>query len=50
VIEGNTGYVVAGYVLTVAALGGYVLRLHVRARAARIRAEAVARRRRSASA
>jgi hypothetical protein len=41
----NVGYVVAGYVLTAAALGGYVLRLFARAREARRRAEAVAARR-----
>ena len=45
-MDGNLGYVVAGYVLTVAALGGYVLRLHARARSARRRAAAVAGRRR----
>jgi hypothetical protein len=41
----NLGYVVAGYVLTAVALGGYVLRLFVRAREARRDAEAVAARR-----
>ncbi len=41
----NVGYVVAGYLLTAGALAGYVLRLHVRARLARRRAEAMARRR-----
>jgi hypothetical protein len=42
----NVGYVIAGYLLTAAALGGYVLRLRARARAAVRRADAVARRRR----
>jgi hypothetical protein len=41
----NLAYVVAGYVLAAVALGGYVLRLHVRARDARRRAETVAARR-----
>jgi hypothetical protein len=41
----NLGFVVAGYVLTAAALGGYVARLLFRARRARARAEAVAARR-----
>jgi hypothetical protein len=41
----NTGYVVAGYLLTVGALGGYVLRLFVRARQARARVEALSSRR-----
>lgn len=45
-MEPYTGYVVAGYVLTAAALGGYALRLRARSRAARRRAEAVADRRR----
>lgn len=45
-MDPNTGYVVAGYVLTAAALGGYVLRLFARARRAGRRAEAVAARRR----
>jgi hypothetical protein len=40
-MEANTGYVVAGYVLTVLALGGYLTRLRVRARAARRRADEV---------
>jgi hypothetical protein len=43
----NLEYVVAGYVLTGVALGGYVLRLFVRARDARRRAGAVAAGRRS---
>ena len=38
----NLGYVVAGYTITAAALGGYIARLFVRAREARRRAEAVA--------
>jgi hypothetical protein len=37
----NLGYVAAGYLLTAATLGGYVLRLHVRARRARQRAAAL---------
>jgi hypothetical protein len=41
----NTGYVVAGYLITGAALGGYVLLLFGRARRARRLAEAVAARR-----
>ena len=41
----NIGYVIAGYALTALALGGYVLRLHARARSARRRADAVASRR-----
>jgi hypothetical protein len=38
--------VIAGYLLTTIALGGYTLRLLARARAARRRADAVAERRR----
>lgn len=45
-MEENVGYVVAGYAITVVALGGYVLRLFARARVARRRAVAVAARRR----
>lgn len=41
-MDENVGYVIAGYVLTAAALGGYLLRLFSRARAARRRAEVVA--------
>lgn len=41
----NVAYVIAGYVLTVAALGGYLARLRARAVAARRRAEGVAHRR-----
>jgi hypothetical protein len=44
-MEANVGYVIAGYVVTAVALGGYVLRLLSRARSARRRAETVARRR-----
>jgi hypothetical protein len=47
-MEANTGYVVAGYVITAATLGGYTWRLFARARAARRRAEAIAARRRPA--
>jgi len=42
---GDLGYVVAGYLVTVIALGGYVLRLLARARRARRRADALADRR-----
>lgn len=45
-MEPNLGYVVAGYAITAVALGGYALRLFVRARRARERADAVAARRR----
>jgi hypothetical protein len=45
-MDPNIGYVVAGYAITAVALGGYTLRLFVRARRARERAEAVAARRR----
>jgi len=45
-MEPNVGYVIAGYLVTVAALGGYTLRLFARARAAKRRAEAIAERRR----
>ena len=41
----DLGYVVAGYLVTVVALGGYVLRLHARARRARRRAAALSDRR-----
>jgi hypothetical protein len=41
----HIGFVVAGYVLTAAALAGYVWRLFARARRARLRAAAVAGRR-----
>jgi hypothetical protein len=41
----NTGYVVAGYLVTVGALGGYLWRLVARGRRARARVEALARRR-----
>jgi hypothetical protein len=44
-MDANTGYVVAGYILAAVALGGYVLRLHARARAARRRTKAFALRR-----
>ncbi len=46
-MDANGGYVIAGYLLTTVALGGYTLRLFGRARAARRRAEAVAVRRRT---
>ena len=45
-MEPNVGYVVAGYAITAVALGGYAVRLFVRARRARTRADAVAARRR----
>jgi hypothetical protein len=38
----NLEFVVAGYLVTAFALGGYVARLHVRARKARARAAAIA--------
>jgi hypothetical protein len=41
----NAGYVLAGYLVTASALGGYVLLLFARARRARVLAEAVAARR-----
>ncbi|HSD48378.1 MAG TPA: hypothetical protein VLE71_00960 [Actinomycetota bacterium] len=41
----NMGYVIAGYLVTCAALGGYTLRLFARARAAKRRARAIAERR-----
>ncbi len=40
----DLGYVAAGYLLTAAALGGYVLRLRARARRARRRTAALTRR------
>jgi hypothetical protein len=45
----NLGYVVAGYVVTVVALGGYVGSLFARARRARRRAAAIAAKSRAAS-
>lgn len=42
----NMGFVLAGYAVTAAALGGYTLWLLARARAARRRADAIADRRR----
>ncbi len=47
-MDANAGYVIAGYLLTTLALGGYTLRLFARARAARRRADAMAERRRPA--
>jgi hypothetical protein len=44
-MEPNTGYVIAAYVLTVLTLGGYLARLHARAREARRAADAASRRR-----
>jgi hypothetical protein len=44
-MEANVGFVIAGYLLTAATLGGYTLRLFARARAAKRRAEAIAARR-----
>jgi hypothetical protein len=38
----NLEFVVAGYLVTAFALGGYVARLHARARKARLRAAAIA--------
>jgi len=40
------GYVIAGYLITAATLGGYTLRLFARARAASRRAGSIAERRR----
>ena len=42
----NAGYVIAAYLVTALALGGYTLRLFARARTAKRRAQAVADRRR----
>ena len=42
----NAGYVIAGYLVTALALGGYTLRLFARARTARRRARTIADRRR----
>jgi len=42
----DTGYVVAGYLLTAGALGAYLLSLLSRARRARARAEALSKRER----
>jgi hypothetical protein len=42
----NTGYVVAAYLVTAFALGGYTLRLFARARTAKRRAQTIADRRR----
>lgn len=42
----NVGYVIAAYLITALALGGYTLWLLSRARTARRRADAIARRRR----
>jgi hypothetical protein len=44
-MDANVAYVIVGYLLTAAALGGYTLRLVARGRAAQRRAEAVAARR-----
>ena len=45
----NTGYVVAGYLLTAGSLAVYLATLRVRGRRARARAEAIARRTRASS-
>ena len=42
----NVGYVIAGYLVTAIALGGYTLRLFARARSAKRRAQTIAERRR----
>jgi hypothetical protein len=47
-MDANAGYVIAGYLVTVLALGGYTLRLFARVRAAKRRSDAVAARRGSA--
>ena len=44
----NGGYVLAAYLITAVALGGYTLSLLSRARNAKRRADAIARRRRDA--
>jgi len=41
----NVGYVIAGYLVTAIALGGYTLRLFARARDAKRRAQTIAERR-----
>jgi CcmD family protein len=41
----NVGYVIAAYVITAIALGGYTLRLFARARGAKRRAQTIAERR-----
>jgi CcmD family protein len=41
----NVGYVIAAYVVTAIALGGYILRLFARARSAKHRAQTIAERR-----
>jgi hypothetical protein len=41
----NIGYVIAGYLVTAIALGGYTLRLIARARGAKRRAQTIAERR-----
>jgi hypothetical protein len=46
-MDANAGFVVAGYLLTAAALGGYLALLRVRARAARRAADSAAARRRA---
>jgi CcmD family protein len=42
----NVGYVIAAYLVTAIALGGYTLRLFARARSAKRRAQTIAERRR----
>ena len=44
----NTGFVIAAYLITALALGGYTLLLLSRARTAKRRADAIAQRRRGA--
>jgi len=41
----NVGYVIAAYIVTAIALGGYTLRLFARARSAKRRAQTIAERR-----
>ena len=41
----NVGYVIAGYLITAIALGGYTLRLFARVRGAKRRAQTIAERR-----
>lgn len=45
-MEPNVGFVIAAYLITALALGGYTLRLFARARAATRQARAIAERRR----
>ena len=44
-MDPNVGYVIAAYLVTATALGGYTLRLLARARSAKRRAQTIAERR-----